>query len=115
MSENRSAHAAASRANPATHRRGAHKLLRARSAAASVVTGGATGAAPLAKLRWLRATLVSDPVSVSRVAHMRRLLRQDRLHSVCEEARCPNLNECFSRNTATFLILGDRCTRRCAF
>ncbi len=123
MSEHRPVHAATSRANPATHRRGAHKLLRARSAAAraaanaatNAVASTATGAAPLARPRWLRAKLVSDPVSGSRVARMRRLLRQDRLHSVCEEARCPNLNECFSRNTATFLILGDRCTRRCAF
>ena len=111
MSENRIVHAAASRANPATHRRGAHKLLRARSAAAR----GVAGAAPLAKPRWLRAKLASDPVAVARVARMRRLLRQDRLHTVCEEARCPNLNECFSRTTATFMILGDRCTRRCAF
>ena len=43
------------------------------------------------------------------------LLRQVSLHTVCEEARCPNLAECFSRRTATVLILGDRCTRRCRF
>ncbi len=49
------------------------------------------------------------------VARLRRLLRQRQLHTVCEEARCPNLHECWSRGTATFLILGDRCTRSCRF
>jgi lipoic acid synthetase len=43
------------------------------------------------------------------------LLRQEKLTSVCEEARCPNLGECFSRGTATFMLLGDRCTRRCDY
>ena len=46
---------------------------------------------------------------------MKVLLRQEALHTVCEEARCPNLGECFTRGTATFLLLGDRCTRRCAY
>ncbi len=44
-----------------------------------------------------------------------RLLHEGGLHTVCQEARCPNLGECFSRGTATFLILGDRCTRNCGF
>jgi len=43
------------------------------------------------------------------------LLREKSLHTVCEEARCPNLGECFTRGTATFMLLGDRCTRRCAY
>ncbi len=46
---------------------------------------------------------------------MRVLLREGSLHTVCEEARCPNLGECFSRGTATFMLLGDRCTRRCGY
>ena len=46
---------------------------------------------------------------------VRVLLREESLHTVCEEARCPNLGECFTRGTATFLLLGDRCTRRCAY
>jgi len=46
---------------------------------------------------------------------VRVLLRSGSLHTVCEEARCPNLGECFNRGTATFLLLGDRCTRRCAY
>lgn len=44
-----------------------------------------------------------------------KLLRKTRLNTVCEEAKCPNLTECFSNQTATFMILGDRCTRRCHF
>ena len=46
---------------------------------------------------------------------LRVLLRDKALTTVCEEARCPNLGECFSRGTATFMLLGDRCTRRCAY
>jgi lipoic acid synthetase len=46
---------------------------------------------------------------------LRVLLRDQELTTVCEEARCPNLGECFSRGTATFMLLGDRCTRRCAY
>ena len=46
---------------------------------------------------------------------LRVLLREKSLHTVCEEARCPNLGECFTRGTATFMLLGDRCTRRCAY
>jgi lipoic acid synthetase len=46
---------------------------------------------------------------------VRVLLRETSLHTVCEEARCPNLGECFTRGTAAFLLLGDRCTRRCAY
>ena len=46
---------------------------------------------------------------------LRVLLRDQKLTTVCEEARCPNLGECFSRGTATFMLLGDRCTRRCDY
>ena len=46
---------------------------------------------------------------------VRVLLREKALHTVCEEARCPNLGECFARGTATFMLLGDRCTRRCGY
>ena len=48
-------------------------------------------------------------------AGVRALLRDRSLVTVCEEARCPNLGECFSRGTATFMILGERCTRRCGY
>jgi lipoic acid synthetase len=60
---------------------------------------------------WLR-TPQCDPAAVRSV---RRLLRAGLLSTVCEEARCPNLGRCFERGTATFLILGDRCTRCCGF
>ncbi len=46
---------------------------------------------------------------------VRVLLREEKLKTVCEEAHCPNLGDCFARRTATFMILGDRCTRRCAY
>jgi len=46
---------------------------------------------------------------------MKKLLRRIRLNTVCEESRCPNISECFSSGTATFMILGDRCTRFCSF
>jgi lipoic acid synthetase len=49
------------------------------------------------------------------VTNLRKLLREHNLHTVCEEASCPNLNECFSHGTATFMIMGDKCTRRCTF
>ncbi len=46
---------------------------------------------------------------------LRELMREQALHTVCEEARCPNIGECWSRGTATFMILGDTCTRSCGF
>lgn len=55
-----------------------------------------------------------DPLSPG-ARSVRVLLRQTRLHTVCEEARCPNLSDCFGRGTATFMLLGDRCTRRCDY
>ncbi len=47
--------------------------------------------------------------------HLKRILKEKNLHTVCEEARCPNIGECWGHNTATFLILGDTCTRGCRF
>eukprot|EP01031_Cornospumella_fuschlensis_P043254 gene43254-52869_t len=60
---------------------------------------------------WIR---VRIPVSPE-VDRIKALLRKHKLHSVCEEASCPNLGECFSGGTATFMIMGDICTRRCPF
>ena len=59
---------------------------------------------------WIRVKSPSPEV-----VKMKALLRAQRLHTVCEEAACPNLPECFSHGTATFMILGDLCTRRCPF
>src|SRR5437899_2680275 len=66
---------------------------------------------PLAKPDWIRVRL-SDTATFR---HVKRVLREQRLHTVCEEASCPNIGECFSQGTATFMILGDLCTRRCPF
>jgi len=60
---------------------------------------------------WIRAKAPTDP----RVHALKQLLREQRLHTVCEEASCPNLGECFTHGTATFMIMGDLCTRRCPF
>src|SRR4051794_20815669 len=69
-------------------------------------------AAPLAKPAWIR---VRAPSPDSRFYEIKRILREQRLHTVCEEASCPNIAECFGKGTATFMILGDICTRRCPF
>jgi len=66
---------------------------------------------PLRKPKWIRATAGSSP----RVSELKAILKENRLHTVCEEAACPNLGECFSHGTATFMIMGDICTRRCPF
>ena len=67
--------------------------------------------APLRKPDWIRVRTASS----SRFNEIKAILRENRLHSVCEEASCPNIGECFSHGTATFMIMGDRCTRRCPF
>jgi lipoic acid synthetase len=53
--------------------------------------------------------------SSPRFAEIKKILREHSLHTVCEEASCPNIGECFSNGTATFMIMGDVCTRRCPF
>ncbi len=68
--------------------------------------------APLAKPAWIRVRLAG---AGSRFHEVKRVLREQRLHTVCEEASCPNIGECFGKGTATFMILGDICTRRCPF
>ena len=65
----------------------------------------------LRKPRWIRARFPGSP----EVIRLKKVLRQNRLHTVCEEASCPNLGECFGHGTATFMIMGDICTRRCPF
>ncbi len=65
----------------------------------------------LRKPVWIRAPFPGTP----EVQRLKRILRENRLHTVCEEANCPNLGECFGHGTATFMIMGDICTRRCPF
>ncbi|MDR2112205.1 MAG: lipoyl synthase [Candidatus Accumulibacter sp.] len=66
----------------------------------------------LRKPAWIRVKAGSE---IGRFGEIKRLLREQKLHTVCEEAACPNIGECFGRGTATFMILGDICTRRCPF
>ncbi|MGD8392685.1 MAG: lipoyl synthase [Desulfobacterales bacterium] len=63
------------------------------------------------KPRWLKKRLPTGPA----YEHVKNLIGKDRLHTVCQEAKCPNIWECYSQQTATFLIMGSRCTRNCRF
>lgn len=65
----------------------------------------------LRKPDWIRIRVPASPA----VANLKKILRENKLVTVCEEASCPNLSECFSHGTATFMIMGDKCTRRCSF
>ncbi len=95
---------APSRATPETHQRGSEKLARI------PVKVEPTREMPR-KPAWIRVKMPSG----ERVNQIKQILRQSKLSSVCEEAACPNLGECFSHGTATFMIMGDICTRRCPF
>jgi len=66
----------------------------------------------LRKPEWIR---VKAAAPGSRFHDIKRILREHSLHTVCEEASCPNIGECFGKGTATFMIMGDKCTRRCPF
>ncbi|GKT12682.1 MAG: lipoyl synthase [Thiomicrorhabdus sp.] len=68
----------------------------------------------LKKPRWIKAKLPKAS-EIHRVKELKNILREQGLHSVCEEASCPNLGECFGHGTATFMIMGDICTRKCPF
>ena len=65
----------------------------------------------LKKPSWIRVR----PSHNQEFYEVKRILREQKLHTVCEEASCPNIGECFGKGTATFMILGDLCTRRCPF
>ena len=68
-------------------------------------------AEPLKKPDWIRVRAPSSP----RFYEIKKILREHNLHTVCEEASCPNIGECFGKGTATFMIMGDICSRRCPF
>ncbi|NOQ64971.1 MAG: lipoyl synthase [Methyloprofundus sp.] len=95
---------APSRGTPETHQRNAEKLAR-------IPIKVETSETVLRKPDWIRIKLSNNPD----IVQIKKTLRKNNLHSVCEEAACPNLNECFSLGTATFMIMGDLCTRRCPF
>lgn len=95
---------APSRTTPETHQRNADKLSRIPVKVEKPET-------VLRKPDWIRIKLPTG----EKVNQLKQSLRENRLHTVCEEAACPNLGECFSHGTATFMIMGDMCTRRCPF
>lgn len=101
---NRNAFDPPSRSSPDSHQRNADKLKK-------IPIKVETDAPILKKPDWIR-TRLGHP---AKVLEVRKTLREHNLFSVCEEAACPNLGECFSKGTATFMILGDVCTRRCPF
>ncbi len=92
-----------SRQDPKRHQRGEAKVSR--------IPIKVLPSKPLRKPAWIRSQIPSG----HKVQRIRKILRDHKLSSVCEEAACPNLGECFSHGTATFMIMGDICTRRCPF
>jgi lipoic acid synthetase len=95
---------APSRSTPESHQRSTEKLAR-------IPIKVEVSDTVLRKPDWIRVKLTHN----NDVAKIKSLLREHQLHTVCEEAACPNLNECFQHGTATFMIMGDLCTRRCPF
>jgi len=90
-----------------TKQKGAAKTARAHGK-------GAIPIVPVERLKkpdWIRVKAGNS----QRFADIKQILREHSLHTVCEEASCPNIGECFGKGTATFMILGDLCTRRCPF
>ena len=95
---------APSRSTPETHQRSTEKLARIPIKVEQTDT-------VLRKPEWIRVKLSAS----EEITKIKQLLREHKLHTVCEEAACPNLSECFQHGTATFMIMGDLCTRRCPF
>ncbi|MEE8342436.1 MAG: lipoyl synthase [Gammaproteobacteria bacterium] len=87
-----------------THQRGAAKVAR-------IPVKVVPTTRPLRKPAWIRVKSPAEPA----VNRLKKVLRENHLHTVCEEASCPNIGECFGHGTATFMIMGDICTRRCPF
>ena len=100
MSNDNPNYTAPSRSSAATHKRGEAKI-------AHIPIKVEESQSFQRKPSWIRAKIQSSP----EVIRIKKLLRENKLHSVCEEAQCPNLGECFSHGTATFMIMGDICTR----
>ena len=91
-----------------TKERGKAKIARAVKIPLEVISNTNQNKKP----EWLKIKLPSQPEKVS---NLKKLLRDQKMVTVCEEASCPNLYECFQKGTATFMIMGDMCTRRCTF
>ncbi|MFQ5468763.1 MAG: lipoyl synthase [Gammaproteobacteria bacterium] len=101
--DNKAASAPSAQVNP-SHQKGKEKVARIPVKIEPTVE-------PLRKPKWIRARAPNSP----EVIRLKSILRKQQLHTVCEEAACPNLGECFGHGTATFMIMGDLCTRRCPF
>lgn len=95
---------APSRSTPESHQRSAEKLAR-------IPVKVEQPESILRKPDWIRIKISAS----DEITRVKQLLREHQLHTVCEEAACPNLAECFQHGTATFMIMGDLCTRRCPF
>ena len=95
---------APSRSTPDSHQRSTEKL-------AKIPVKVEPAKTALSKPEWIRIKISAS----SEISRIKQLLREHKLHTVCEEAACPNLAECFQHGTATFMIMGDLCTRRCPF
>ena len=96
--------AAQERYDPLQKQKGAQKLSR--------IPVKVERAEILKKPEWIRVKAGSP---TTRFYEIKEILRESKLHTVCEEASCPNIGECFGKGTATFMIMGDKCTRRCPF
>ena len=102
--------------NPTTNNKKAYKVvtgekLKGAEKLARIPIKVEQPAERLRKPSWIRAKSPFHP----NVKKLKAVLRDQKLHTVCEEAACPNLGECFGKGTATFMIMGDICTRRCPF
>ena len=87
------------------------KLQQKRALKTSRIPIKVVASEPLRKPEWIRVRAGGG----ERFNEVKRILREQKLHTVCEEASCPNIGECFGHGTATFMIMGDLCTRRCPF
>jgi len=96
-------------ASPAAYEATAKQKAQAKTARIPIKVATAPA---LPKPPWIR---VKAGSAGSRFYEIKQILREHRLHTVCEEASCPNIGECFGHGTATFMIMGDKCTRRCPF
>lgn len=97
-------YSAPSRSTPESHQRNTEKL-------AKIPIKVEVSETVLRKPDWIRVKLSAS----EDITRIKQIMRERNLHSVCEEAACPNLSECFQHGTATFMIMGDLCTRRCPF
>jgi len=97
-------YSAPSRSTPESHQRNSEKL-------AKIPIKVEVRETVLRKPEWIRIKLSAS----EEITRIKQIMRERNLHSVCEEAACPNLSECFQQGTATFMIMGDLCTRRCPF